>query len=295
MKTTMKKLSVMLLLVLLPVMLITCYDSGDSKTEPAATNPGSDNPALEAYYTAATGLTGQALKDKLHQIINTGLTRHDYDSCWEQIKYIHEDPANTNNIILIYTGYSIPKAYMGSGAASSNNDYWNREHVWAQSHGNFGTGTGPGTDLHHLMPCDISLNSSRGNLDFDIGGTAEVDNTPTEGNTTYTGCKKDGNSFEPRDADKGDIARMLFYMAVMYENKVTSANDTIDLELNNLANGSQSGSPAYHGYVNTLKAWHAADPVDDWERRRNSRTFDVQKNRNPFIDHPEWVSSIWGN
>src|ERR671921_632750 len=66
-------------------------------------------------------------------------------------------------------------------------DDWNREHVWAKSHGDFGEATGPGTDLHHLRPADVQVNSTRGNLDFDNGGSAV---------TNGGGSTVDSDSFE---------------------------------------------------------------------------------------------------
>ncbi len=69
---------------------------------------------------------------------------------------------NENNVILIYTGKSVPKSSNGTGR-----DDWNREHVWAKSHGDFGTRLGAGTDLHHIKPADVTVNSSRNNKNFD--------------------------------------------------------------------------------------------------------------------------------
>ena len=43
-----------------------------------------------------------------------------------------------------------------------------------------------------------------------------------------------------------------------------------------------------------LLEWHELDPVDEFEIQRNERCYSVQKNRNPFIDHPEFADMIWG-
>jgi len=48
-----------------------------------------------------------------------------------------------------------------------------------------------------------------------------------------------------------------------------------------------------HGRVSVLLQWHTQDPVDNYERYRNSVIFGLQNNRNPFIDHPEFVGRIW--
>lgn len=228
------------------------------------TDPGS-------YYDGASGLTGSALKSKLHDIISNNRVLS-YDQVWEGIKDVDEDPQNTNNVVLLYKGTSSPKSNNGGAA-----DNWNREHVWAKSHGDFGTSNGPGTDLHHLRPTDVTVNSDRGNLDFDNGGR-ENDEAP--------GNYSDSDSWEPRDEVKGDVARMIFYMAVRYE-----AGDRVDLEVNDQVN---NGSNPYMGRLSVLKQWSQEDPPDAFEQRRNERIFDNwQGNRNPFIDHPEWVESIW--
>ena len=235
---------------------------------------GTANPGPEpgGYYDAANGKTGEALKTALHTIIDDH-TEISYSNVWEALRETDEDPANPNNVILLYTGRSQGKFTNGSGV----ND-WNREHVWAKSHGDFGTAMGPGTDLHHLRPTDASVNSSRGNLDFDDGGTQHSE---------ALGNYYDSDSWEPRDTVKGDVARMLFYMAVRYEGD----SGEVDLELNNQVN---NGSAPYHGKMSVLLEWHKEDPVDDNERRRNEIIYsDYQHNRNPFIDHPEWASAIW--
>lgn len=238
--------------------------AGDGTTDPGP-EPG-------GYYDAAYGKTGEALKSALHNIIDDH-TEISYSNVWEALRETDEDPANPNNVILLYTGRSQGKFTNGSGV----ND-WNREHVWAKSHGDFGTAMGPGTDLHHLRPTDASVNSSRGNLDFDDGGTQHSE---------ALGNYYDSDSWEPRDTVKGDVARMLFYMAVRYEGD----SGEVDLELNNQVN---NGSAPYHGKMSVLLEWHKEDPVDDNERRRNEIIYsDYQHNRNPFIDHPEWASAIW--
>jgi endonuclease I len=228
--------------------------------------------SCESYYTAACGKSGAALKTALNSIIRNQ-TKLSYDQVWDALKATDQDPANANNVILLYSGRSQAKSTNGGGG----ND-WNREHVWAKSHGDFGTATGPGTDIHHLRPEDVSVNATRGNLDFDNGGSAVPE---------ASGSKYDGDSFEPRDAVKGDVARMLFYMAVRYE----GTDGYVNLELNNSVS---NGTAPYMGKLSILKQWSQQDPPDAFEKRRNQVIFDsFQHNRNPFIDHPEWVASIW--
>ncbi|MGG5260575.1 endonuclease [Phycicoccus avicenniae] len=225
------------------------------------------------YYAPAIGKTGTALKASLHGIIDDQ-TKLTYDQVWDALKDTDQDPNNTNNVVEIYSGRSIAKSDNGGGV-----DQWNREHVWAKSHGDFGTATGPGTDVHHLRPEDVTVNSTRGNLDFDNGGGAVAQ---------CSGCLVDGDSFAPRDAVKGDVARMIFYMAVRYEGDDGWAN----LEMNNSVG---NGTAPYIGKLSVLLQWNAQDPVDAFEMRRNDRIHSTwQHNRNPFIDHPEWAAAIWG-
>lgn len=225
---------------------------------------------VDSYYTAAAGKTGSELKAALHDIIKTHKVLS-YSQVWDALKETDEDPNNPNNVILLYSGISRSKDKNGGNVGD-----WNREHVWAKSHGDFGTTNGPGTDIHHLRPTDVQVNSTRGNLDFANGGSAV---------TNCSDCKRSANSFEPPDRVKGDVARMLFYMAVRYE-----SGDRVDLELNDLLN---NGSNPYHGKLSVLLEWNEQDPVDAFEMNRNNVIYSIQENRNPFIDHPEWANQIF--
>ncbi len=241
-------------------------DPTDPPTEPT------DPPAYEEYYNTAEGKTGETLKTALHNIIDDHQTLS-YDAVWGALRNTDEDPNNPNNVILLYSGRSQSKTTNGGGV----ND-WNREHVWAKSHGDFGTAQGPGTDLHHLRPTDVTVNSTRGNLDFDNGG-----NEQSEAPGNYY----DSDSWEPRDEVKGDVARMIFYMDVRYEGD----SGEVDLEMNNNVN---NGSAPYMGKMSVLLEWNEEDPVDEREIRRNNIIYEqYQGNRNPFIDHPEWAEMIW--
>ena len=252
----------------------TAFELQRDDTQPPVTDPDPDpeTPNTDGYYDAANGKTGEQLKSALHDIIDDH-TEISYSNVWEALRETDEDPSNSSNVLLLYTGRS-----QGKNENGGNADDWNREHVWAKSHGDFGTSMGAGTDLHHLRPTDASVNSSRSNLDFDEGGKEH---------TEAAGNYYDSDSWEPRDSVKGDVARMIFYMDVRYEGD----SGELDLELNNEVN---NGSAPYHGKLSVLLKWHEEDPVDDFERRRNEIIYnDFQHNRNPFIDHPEWVAEIW--
>lgn len=236
------------------------------------------------YYDSANELEGDALKDALNNIIDNHI-EFPYSSSgtdvWDILKVTDRDPNNPNNVILLYTGWSVngPAEYNGGNG-------WNREHVWAKSHGNFGTDEGPGTDVHMLRPCDITVNSARGNRYFGEGNTLYIDQDgPTE---CYTHSSLD--LWEPRDEVKGDIARIMFYMDTRYAGE----HGEVDLELVDYIPTSAQKSNPIHGVLSVLLEWNEQDPVDQWERNRNNIIYnDYQKNRNPFIDHPEYANLIW--
>ncbi len=224
------------------------------------------------YYNGTQGIYGAQLKAVLHGIIDD----HDEPSYDDLRDFIlaesDEDPQNSNNIILLYTGRSQAKSTFGGGA-----NEWNREHVWAKSHGDFGNNPPCGTDAHMVRPTDASVNSDRGNKDFDEGG---------QQHNEATGCYYTEFTWEPRDAVKGDVARMILYMDVRYEGD----NAELDLTAVNAVNTSPAPE---HGRLSTLLVWHEQDPPDAFEINRNNVVYSYQGNRNPFVDHPEFVANIW--
>lgn len=226
------------------------------------------------YYDGTEELYGLQLKAVLHDIID-GHNEPSYNDLRDFIlPESDEDPQNSNNIILLYTGRSQAKSTFGGGV----ND-WNREHVWAKSHGDFGNDPPCGTDAHMVRPTDASVNSDRGNKDFDEGGQQHPE---------ATGCYFTEYTWEPRDEVKGDVARMILYMDVRYEGD----NGELDLEAVDAVNTSPAPQ---HGRLSTLLDWHEEDPPDAFEINRNNVVYSYQENRNPFVDHPEFVYDIWGS
>ncbi len=249
---------------------------GNGGTPGGGDKPGNcDN--LPDYYDGYEGLIGQALKAFLHDLIDDH-KKQSYDSAKQHLLKSDEDSNNPNNFILFYSGLSISKSVLISA------NVWDREHVWAKSHGGFSNNSIPGSDLHNLKPSNKTANNRRGNLDFDEGGT-RLEITYGPGSTfNYV----DSNSFEPRDEDKGDVARIIFYMAVRYEGDKSGEPD---LELNDRVN---NGKNPYMGRVSVLLKWNREDPVDDFEKNRNEVIYSIQGNRNPFIDCPDFAEMIWG-
>ncbi len=235
------------------------------------------------YYNSAGDLTGDQLKTALYNIIKNH-TEFPYSSSgtdvWDILKETDKDTSNSSNVILLYSGWSVNAAQ-----EFNNENGWNREHVWAKSRGDFGTSPGPGTDVHHLRPCDITVNAERANRWFDNCDIPYYDGGVNTGsftsNTSWV--------WQPRSEIKGDVARMIFYMAVRYEGE----NGEPNLQLIDYLPADDYTNDPVHAKLSTLLDWHLEDQVDDFERNRNEVAYGYQKNRNPFIDHPEYAEMIW--
>lgn len=239
----------------------------------------------EDYYKNAVGLSGDSLKFALYEIINEH-KEFPYTSSktdvWDILKDTDRDTLDSTKVILFYTGWSVD-----ADQEYNSGKGWTREHVWAKSRGDFGTSNGPGTDVHALRPVDVSVNSARNNRWFANSDLPYFDDNQD------TGCKTSDDywTWEPRDEIKGDVARMIFYMAVRYQGQ----NGEPDLEIVDSLPSDKNTKLPVHAKLQDLLQWHELDPVNDWEIRRNDIIFEkYQNNRNPFIDHPEWVIEIWG-
>ncbi|MBJ05002.1 MAG: hypothetical protein CMP65_03780 [Flavobacteriales bacterium] len=235
-----------------------------------------------SYYTNTFGLTGENLKATLHDIIKDH-TSYSYTTTKSILRDADEDPNNPANIILVYSGNSIDKFDF---ASNFEPDFWNREHVWPKSHGDFDAGdpfeVPLYTDAHNLKPVDHSMNTLRGEKDFDNGGTSVYNGS------IMTECFSTSSTFEPRDAVKGDIARIILYMDVRYEGGNNEPN-LVPLD------GLTTYPNPQIGVLSTLLEWHEQDPPDAFEKRRNDVIYEWQGNRNPFIDYPEFADIIYGN
>ena len=234
------------------------------------------------YYDSAIGLTGPALKSALHSII-AGHTVLPYTAAqtdtWDALKRIDEAPGLSAYVLLIYSQWAVPKSDQYTGTSGT----WEREHLWPQSYGitAVSENSRARSDLFNLRPIDRTVNSSRGNKYYDRS-TTPVSMHPEAPGSTY-----DNNSWEPREDEKGTIARSMFYMALRYDG---SDPDVPDLELSDTP-----ATVAYRfGKLTTLLAWHRQFAVAQRERERNARIYsDYQHNRNPFIDHSEYAEMVF--
>lgn len=238
------------------------------------------------YYASLIGLSGSTLKQALQDIIaNPNVVHgHTYGDVAEILLTSDQNPANGSQIWQMYVEQ--PRSKIDYQMSSSNIGVWNREHIYPQSRGGFQDGTfsfsdginiwfsvsasdvltGHG-DAHHIRAEDGAENSLRGNKNYGNVNTA----------TMYAGPVGTQGSW------KGDVARALMYMDVRYNAL-------------NVVNGDVSETPTgYIGDLATLLQWHLQDPPDDFEMNRNNYIYTWQINRNPFIDHPELASYIYGS
>lgn len=246
------------------------------------------------YYDDAQGLSGAPLKTALYQIIKDH-NQQSYSSLW--IHFETTDPKPNGKVWDMYSDipdgnppYEFDFGDDQCGNYSGEGDCYNREHSFPKSW--FDDAYPMYTDLFQIVPTDGYVNGQRSNWPF--GET----NNPNW--TSLNGSKRGSNStsgysgtiFEPIDAYKGDFARIYFYMATRYENIIAGWENNSD---NSDAALDGTSYPCYEEwYLNLLLDWHQDDPVSQKEIDRNNDIYDIQNNRNPFVDHPEWVATVWG-
>ena len=221
------------------------------------------------YYDSAIGLTGQTLKDELHNIIDSNINTSYSGSRAQMYGYIDN---HSNTVQCVYTGLEVTHNYGNTNDPTGINC----EHTYCQSwYSGISEESIAKADLHHLFPTKITVNSARGNYPMDDVSSVSHTYSELSGYESYMGTNAEGyNVFEPDNEHKGDAARALLYFAVRYEKGLTHGN--VDM-------------------LQTLINWHSSDPPDTEEENRNDDIYDYQDNANPFIDHPEFVNDIWGD
>ncbi|MCY0968393.1 endonuclease [Chryseobacterium wangxinyae] len=261
------------------------------------------------YYDGTSGLSGYALKSKIHDIISAkNINWHygDLTNYYNQTdldQYYDHGVTNTTFLLDMYSeiptgadSYEYTTANI-IGGASAEGQGWNREHMMPQS--TFYSNYPMYSDLFFVVPTDARINQLRSNYPYGIAGTATFytfTNTSKIGNSNIPGSSYTGRVYEPINEFKGDVARSLLYFAVRYEGKLGTFNfnnNTNPASDTNPLDGTEERSfdPAY---LTMLLQWHNQDPVSQKEIDRNNAVYNLQKNRNPFIDNPSWVNAIWG-
>ena len=275
------------------------------------------------YYDSVDASSCVALRTSLHELIDDHTafpyTHSTLDDTWTVLELADQDPLDATNVLEVYENVSYDKA--GGG-----NSFYNREHTWPNSYGfnNLSGSNASGvpvssayTDTHMLWLSDIEYNSDRGSKPYadcpqasgcsaratqtynGVGGGAIV----YPGNHNWvlsSGSGEAFGSFEVWNHRKGEMARAILYMDVRYEGGTATGGNTVgqaepdlvvtdDRNLIDSRRSTTSGT-SYMGLKSTLMTWHANDAPDAQESLRNDVVFSFQGNRNPFVDHPEWVA-----
>lgn len=225
------------------------------------------------YYNVANGLVKNDLKEKLNIIINRDIERISY---FETKGYLSESDLSTTDKTKVYNVYDSILA-----PSSWQSTSWRVEHVWPNARLGVASVSehdkNIASDLHNLRAGTPMVCHKRSDRFF------------SKGSGDYNLTEEGG--FYPGDKHKGDVARIILYMFVMYEHLILTD------DIGSLLNESDYYSPAgtRMGELNLLLKWHKEDPVDAFEKQRNQVIYEIQGNRNPFIDKPEYVHLIWEN
>ena len=271
------------------------------------------------YYSGVDASSCSALRATLHATIKdhtfyeysiTGTPPAVDPDTWDILNTADQDPLNPSNVLDIYKNESYQKISGGTGI-------YNREHTWPNSYG-FGSREADEayTDAHMLYVSNSVANSTRNNIPYDDcppsdgcsvlttsfyngRGGGPSDDASYPGNHNWYRSEEPNRlgSFEVWNGRKGDAARAILYMDIRYEGGTNARGRAEpDLIVTNdrnqiLTTGTDVfSSTGYMGIRSTLLEWHEADPPDAQEQLRNDVVFSYQENRNPFIDHPEWVA-----
>ncbi len=246
------------------------------------TNPSFDkveSTAPAGYYDALDAKADAALKQALQDIIADPETvrAQTYVEVIEILNEADQNPANSNQVWLVYTEEG--RAKLDFQTSSDSNGKWNREHTFPRSLAGYSSIEGDDVNDGINVFWQTSADSLRhGNSDVHALRAADGPENSARGNQhygEYVGPEGTQGSF------RGDVARGVLYLDIRY-NGLEIVNGFPDMD-------------GQLGDLETLLTWHRNDPPDDFEMNRNNVIYNWQRNRNPFIDHPDLVEHIWGN
>lgn len=254
------------------------------------------------YYNNAAGKTCADLKNALNTIINTGYNAQSYGDLWTQYKLTDIKPrevgsGSANVIYDIYsdnpTGidpYNFTPVTDQCGSYSGEGSCYNREHSVPQSW--FNSATTPSSDYVFIFPTDGYVNNRRSNYPYGevAAPTWQSQNGSKLGASAVAGIT--GTVFEPIDSFKGDVARAFLYFVTKYQSSMSTWAGNADAAQAFEPNTFPSVDVPY---LRMMIRWHHLDPVSQKELTRNNGAYSFQHNRNPYIDHPEYVDSVWNS
>ncbi len=238
--------------------------------------------APDGYYNAANGKAGAALKTAIYTIIRPHVQLDYYSSStyflstdWNPNGYFWDMYSNNQRTSFygLNREHSLPKSWFGVASGQENS-------------------IPMGTDLHNLYPSDYDANMAKSNFPLGVvtGSTDFTNGVVKIGYSTSYSPKYNGTVFEPADEYKGDFARDYMYMVTCYED-YSSRWTSIGTE-SMLLGGTY---PVFSDKaIALLLKWHRQDPVSTKEINRNNAVYLLQRNRNPFVDYPDFAEFIWG-
>ena len=277
------------------------------------------------YYNSAAGLNCQNLKTALNNIITSGhisLIYGQLDNIQMPIvDTIRTDDGTDYMIWDIYSNNNTgpepfsfnssqiyPGGFCGSITPTADGLCWNKEHTFPKSW--FSSAYPAYADLFIVRPTDYRLNAKRVSAPY---ATVSSPTYQFPVNGVYPGYPIPPNpvldklgpssalnvtisvAWEPSDAVKGDLARAYFYILTRYQNELinwVTANNGTGIE--KVVDAANTIYPSFNlPYLKMLYNWHMADPVDAKEIKRNDLIYSQQGNRNPYIDHPEYIFAVW--
>ncbi len=274
------------------------------------------------YYATTVGLTGTALRDAVHEVIEKDYFSHAADfSSGANIalhtqhrvnSYADAGPAldaldQAMPRVGLFDTPMINHIYDNENRLLTDPEGRNREHVYSSSRQQNSTTRGADTesdyaDLYNLRWADATTNGQKLARNFDDGTVI----SPAESAQDGAGIVSDGHWY-PGEDHRGDVARQIFYMDVRYDGDTSQDPDTTDLEA--VYGHPSNFSTNDQGDLDAMLDWHYADPIDPWELRRNHIIFNrsyknefggtetpnnwiTQGNRNFAVDRPEYVHAI---
>ena len=254
-----------------------------SQDASSSNDPGDTSISIDPgdyYGSIDDSKSGSALKTDLHNLIKITKAGWDYSGLWTA--YRTTDKRDNGTVWDIYSDQTQYKFGTNQcGNYSVEGDCYNREHMIPQSV--FSKNSPMVSDIHHVYPSDGKVNGMRS--DYPHGIVTSASYTSNDGYKLGTGPTTGAQKvFEPKDVYKGDIARIYFYFVTCYQDKISSWSFE-----------AFSGNDLDTTYLDIYLKWAIDDPVSNKEVVRNQAAYVGQKNRNPFVDHPEYACKIWGD
>lgn len=236
------------------------------------------------YNSIDTSLRGDDFRDKLANLITTTHANYtSYAGLANAFKTTDAVPNKSGYITWFYTGTEVKFSGFGGSGGQTN-----REHVWPKDGGSaFSETSECGSDAHHLRPTECNLNSARGSKSFgeveqSTQNVVNQNKSASYGDGTADSlCYTSGSFFYPAAGYRGATARILMYVQTRWGNKF------------NLQFVDGAGHSKTIGDFKTLMKWHLEELPTQEEINRNQAVYEIQGNRNPFIDHPEYAAYIY--